>query len=89
MTERMTLIDLTGDEPVISYIDRPPSNRRPLADITTQVIQNDNMGIGRRPRRRRRIAMDNENDENVAPAVQGSGIGRGNAWMRESKRERE
>jgi len=85
MTERMTLIDLTGDEPVISYIDRIPSNRRPLADITTQVIQNDNMGIGRRPRRRRRRNSEDEEAENAAPAVQGSGVGRGNAWINHIK----
>ena len=42
---QMMVIDLTQDEPVITYIDRPaPTPRRALADITQELDACRNRG---------------------------------------------
>jgi hypothetical protein len=94
MTDRMlSIVDLTGDEPVIIY--RPETaqetrrnTRRPLGEITpVEISQAMNMDepISRNRRRRRRIVDETpENIENVPPQT-GRGMKSGNPWIQHVK----
>ena len=83
----MMVIDLTQDEPVITYIDRPaPTPRRALADITQELDACRNRGQPRVvSRRSRRSQIANNDQENVRPTTtttQGNGVKRPpNPWI--------
>jgi len=94
MTDRNVLIvDLTGDEPVVT--ERPETaqetrrnTRRPLGDINpieiSQAMNMDEPISRNRRRRRRNVDETPENKENVPPQT-GRGMKSGNAWIQHVK----
>ena len=82
---QMMVIDLTQDEPVITYIDRPaPTPRRALADITQELDACRNRGQPRVVSSRRHRRSRTNDPENIRPttATQGNGVKRTpNPWI--------
>ena len=84
---QMMVIDLTQDEPVITYVDRPaPTPRRALADITQELDACRNRGqprvVSSRRRRRSRTNNDPENIRPTTTTTQGNGVKRTpNPWI--------
>jgi len=89
MTQQIAVIDLTGDEPVITYVNqiiRPP--RRPLGEISTVLADqavNTDTTINRR-RNRRRTSTAEVDKENMPQPQEGRGhSASSNPWIQHVK----
>jgi len=89
MTQQIAVIDLTGDEPVITYVNqivRPP--RRPLGEISTVLADqavNTDTTIHRR-RNRRRSSTAEVDKENMPQPQEGRGhSASSNPWIQHVK----